>query len=95
MDNLQKLFDQVKIEMSNQTKEIIARLNEKLVPFTRKIQKLKSENETLRGKIHYLEKHQRINNLILNGIKESENSKYTLMEIVKKKFKDDLNILSS
>ena len=92
MDNLQKLFDQVKIEMSKQTKEIIAQLDEKLVPFTREIQELKLENESLREKIHHLEKHQRNNNLILYGIKESEKSSHTLMETVKNKFRDDLNI---
>lgn len=93
MDNLQKLFDQVKLEMANQTKEIIAQLDEKLQPFTREIQDLKLENEKLKEKIYYLEKHQRINNLVLYGIEESEKSIHTLTEIVKKKFKDDLNIL--
>lgn len=93
MDNLQELFDQVKLEMSKQTKEIVAQLDEKLVPLTREIQELKSENEILKEKIYYLEKHKRANNIILYGLNESENSIKTLIQLVKNKFKDDLNIL--
>lgn len=93
MDSLQKLFEQVKLEMSKQTKEIVAQLDEKLVPLTREIQELRLENETLKEKIYYLEKHKRVNNIILYGLHESENSIKTLIQLVKKKFKDDLNIL--
>lgn len=78
--------------MSNQTKEILAQIDEKLTPFAREIQELRSENDTLREKISYLEKHKRINNLILYGMKEKENSFDNLIDMVKKKFNDDLNI---
>lgn len=82
----------MKIEMSNQTKQIVAQLDEKLAPFTREIEELKTENEILREKINYLEKNRRINNIILYGIKENETTSFCLMELIKKKFKGDLNI---
>ena len=72
--------------------KIIAQLDEKLAPFTREIQELKLENESLREKVYHLEKPQRNNNLILYGIKESEKSSHTLMETIKNKFRDDLNV---
>lgn len=84
MDNFQKLFEQVKIEMSNQTKEIIAQLDDKLAPFTWELQQLRSENDVLRKKVYYLEKQTRSNNIILYGIRESEDSSKKLMELVKK-----------
>lgn len=93
MDNLQKLFEQVKIEMSNQTKEIIAQLDDKLAPFTWELQQLRSENDVLRKKVYYLEKQTRSNNIILYGIRESEDSSKKLMELVKKILKEDLNII--
>ncbi|CAH2083476.1 unnamed protein product [Euphydryas editha] len=79
--------------MSKQTKEILAQLDEKLVPLTREIDELRFENEILKEKIYYLEKHKRANNIILYGLHESEDSIKTLIQLVKKKFKDDLNII--
>lgn len=93
MDNLQTFFDQIKIEMSKQTEDIMTRIDEKLVPFTLEMQELRSENEKLKEKIYNLEKQKRLNNLILYGVKETETSTENLIEIVKKKFKDDLNII--
>lgn len=92
MDNLQSFFDQMKIEMSKQTEDIMARMDEKLVPFRLEMQELRSENEKLREKIHNLEKQKRFNNLILYGVKETETSTANLIETIKTKFKDDLNI---
>lgn len=92
MDNLQSLFDHMKIEMSKQTDDIMTRIDEKLIPFRVEMQELRSENEKLKEKIKNLEKHKRSNNLILYGVKEAEKSTDNLIEIIKKKFKDDLNI---
>ena len=78
--------------MSKQTDDIMTRIDEKLVPFTLEMQELRSENEKLKEKIHNLEKHKRINNLILYGVKETETSTVNLIEIIKNKFQNDLNI---
>lgn len=92
MDNLQSFFDQIKIEMSKQTDDIMTRINEKLVPFKLEMQELRLENEKLTENIYSLKKHKRLNNLILNGVKETEKTIANLIEIIKKKFKDDLGI---
>ncbi|CAH2088908.1 unnamed protein product [Euphydryas editha] len=90
--DLQLLFDQIKLEMSKQTKDIIAQMDEKLIPLKQQLQEMRVENETLKEKLYYLEKHRRANNIILYGIKESEKSPVNLMEIVIKKIKEELNI---
>ncbi|CAH2101736.1 unnamed protein product [Euphydryas editha] len=92
MDNLQSFFDQMKIEMSKQTDDIMIRIDEKLTPFRQEMQELRAENEKLKEKIYSLEKHKRLNNLILYGVKETEKSTVDLIQIIKKKFKDELNI---
>ncbi|CAH2083737.1 unnamed protein product [Euphydryas editha] len=91
--DMQLFFDQIKIEMANQTKQIISQIDEKLVPFTREIEQLKSENKFLKEKISSLEKNSRTNNLIIYGLKENERSSSELVEILKDKIKSDLNIL--
>ncbi|CAH2087570.1 unnamed protein product [Euphydryas editha] len=90
--DLQLLFDQIKLEMAKQTKDIIAQMDEKLIPLKQELQEMRAENETLKEKLYYLEKHRRTNNIILYGIKESEKSPANLMEIVIKKIKEELNI---
>lgn len=92
MNNLQSFFDQMKIEMTKQTDDIMMRIDEKLVPFRLEMQELRTENEKLKEKIYHLKKHKRLNNLILYGVKETEKSTVDLIEIIKKKFKDDLGI---
>lgn len=78
--------------MSKQTDDIMTRMDEKLDPFKLEVQELRAENEKLKEKIYNLEKYKRRNNLIFYGIKETENSTVHLIEIIKNKFKDDLNI---
>lgn len=92
MAELQALFNQMKIEMSNQTKEIISQIDQKLVPFTQEIEKLKLENECLKEKVAYLEKNNRANNIIIYGLKETEQSTTDLLEVTTEKIKTDLNI---
>ncbi|XP_047032533.1 uncharacterized protein LOC124639300 [Helicoverpa zea] len=92
MENLQSFFDQMKIEMSKQTDDIMTRIDEKLIPFRLEMQELRSENEKLKEKLYNLERHKRINNLIVYGMKETEKSTVNLIEIIKRKFKEDLNI---
>lgn len=92
MDNLQAYFDQMKIEMANQTKDIMSHLDDKLIPFTQEIEKLKLENQHLKEKVAHLEKCNRANNIIIYGLKETEKSSIDLMELTIKKLKTDLNI---
>lgn len=92
MDNLQAFFDQMKIEMAKQTKDIMTQLDEKLIPFTQDIEKLKLENKHLKEKLAHLEKSNRANNIIIYKLKETEQSSTDLMELTIKKLKTDLNI---
>ncbi|VVC89581.1 unnamed protein product [Leptidea sinapis] len=41
MENLQTFLDQMKIEMANQTRDIISQIDEKLAPLKREIEDLK------------------------------------------------------
>lgn len=92
MNNLEDLFNKMKIEMQNQTKEIISQMDEKLVSFTREIEDLKSENQKLKERINNIEKNKRFNNIIVFGLRENEQSPTDLMEITKKKITTDLKI---
>ncbi|KAJ8726769.1 hypothetical protein PYW08_015626 [Mythimna loreyi] len=92
MDNLQIFLEQIKVEMANQTKEIIAQMDEKLVPFSREMEQLKLENQELKSKISDLEKNRRANNIIIYGLKENEISSSHLLESVIEEIKKDLNI---
>ncbi|CAH2108656.1 unnamed protein product [Euphydryas editha] len=50
--DMQLFFDQIKIEMANQTKQIISQIDEKLVPFTREIEQLDINIARRIGKIN-------------------------------------------
>lgn len=92
MNNFKDFFSMIKIEMNIQTTEIISQMDEKLVPFKREIEELRSENQKLKDKITGMEKIKRFNNIIIFGIKESEQSPTELMESTKEKIKNDLKI---
>lgn len=51
--------------MNKQTTEIISQMDEKLVPFKREIEELRSENQKLKDKITGMEKIKRFNNIII------------------------------
>lgn len=104
MDNFQTLFDQLKKEMANQTKDIVSQIDEKLVPIMRDMEELKIENQKLKEKITNMEKENRKNNIILYGLKEhepnteelekgnKEESTADLMAKIIEKIKNDLDI---
>lgn len=92
MNDLSEFFDKIKMEMAKQTREIISQMDDKLVPFTREIAELKSENQQLKIKITTMEKSKRFNNLIIFGMKENERSPSELLETTKEKIKNDLKI---
>ena len=92
MENLQTFLDQMKIEMANQTADIISRIDEKLAPLTQDITDLRNENQILREKINKIDTYNRQNNIIIYGLRESEKSSFELLENVTEKIKTDLNI---
>lgn len=89
---IQNLFEKMKIEMTNQTKEIILKIDEKLQPLITEIKELKAENNNLREKLAITEKLKRKNNIIIHGFIENETSSSELMETIIGKMKTDLNI---
>ncbi|XP_045495994.1 uncharacterized protein LOC123703041 [Colias croceus] len=90
--NNEALFDKLKTEMQNQTKEVLNKMDEKLAPFTREIEELRLENKILKEKIANLEKNSRSNNIIIYGLKETESSQTDLLEKVTQKLTTHLNI---
>lgn len=92
MDNLQAFIEQIKIEMANQTRDIMSHIDDRLMPLTQEIDKLKLENQNLKQKVAFLERSNKANNIIIYGLKETETSSTDLMETTTKKFKTDLNI---
>ncbi|CAH2085476.1 unnamed protein product [Euphydryas editha] len=82
----------MKIEMENQTKEIISKMDDKLIHLITEIKNLKTENNDLREKIANFEKFKRKNNIIIHGFKETEKSSPELIETTIGKIKSDLNV---
>lgn len=91
-DQFEAFLEKIKIEMQNQTKEILTQMDEKLTPLSREIEVLKLENKELKGQLLEINKKSRMNNLILFGLQETEKSSAGLMELTINKFKSDLNI---
>ncbi|XP_064074214.1 uncharacterized protein LOC135193882 [Vanessa tameamea] len=94
MENSQliQLFEKIKIEMANQTKEIVSKIDDKLLPLINEIKELKAENNNLREKMANIEKYKRKNNIIIHGLNENEKSSSGLMTSTIEKIKNDLNI---
>lgn len=92
MDNMEIFFERMKLEMSKQTEDILSRMDEKLMPFSREVEQLKLENQELKTKITSLERARRNNNIILYGLEESENTTLELMEKTTHKISTDLKI---
>ncbi|XP_045502867.1 uncharacterized protein LOC123699864 [Colias croceus] len=76
------------MEMQEQTKNIMCRIDEKLGPVLQEITNLKMENQNLKAKIDYLEREKRQKNIIAFGIKEDETSSMDLL-------KTTINLLTS
>lgn len=92
MDNMEIFFERMKLEMSKQTEDILSRMDEKLMSFTREVEELKLENQELKGKIAMMERKRRNNNVILYGLEESENTTLELMKTTTNKISTDLKI---
>ncbi|XP_045455045.1 uncharacterized protein LOC123664559 [Melitaea cinxia] len=92
----QILFDKMKIEMQNQTKEvtdtIMEKIDEKLKPILEENKILKNKIENLEKKVEYLKRDKKSNNIIIHGLNEDEKSIPDLLNKVKKHFLDELNL---
>ncbi|XP_063618165.1 uncharacterized protein LOC134791063 [Cydia splendana] len=96
----QTLFDNLKIEMQKQnedlkqsvTKNILDKMEEKLIPIVEENKNLKVRVEKLEKEIEYLKKGGRENNIIVFGLDEKETSTIELLREFKENLKIDLNI---
>lgn len=99
-EQFQLLFDKMKMEMQKQsnelkeslTKNIMDRMEEKLIPMIEENEKMKQKVFNLEKEIEYLKKEKKNNNIVLYGLEESEKSTLELLQIVKETFKRDLNL---
>ncbi|CAB3254305.1 unnamed protein product [Arctia plantaginis] len=88
------------MEMKNQTieltesltKNIMDRMDEKLMPIKEENEKLKERIGKLEKEIEHFKREKKSNNLIIFGLVEGENSTAELFQIIKENFKRDLNI---
>lgn len=88
-----QLLEMMKIELQKQTETITQNItdtlmrtvDEKMQPIIEENKYLKSEVEILSKKIKYLEDGNRKNNIILHGVKETEDNYEGLYEIIKDK----------
>ncbi|CAH0669252.1 unnamed protein product [Spodoptera exigua] len=89
--NFQKFFDKIKVEMQNQTKEIteslMSKMEERLQPLVEENCKLKKRVEELEKKIDMDVREKRMNNLMVFGLEEKENSNLELVEAVTEEIK--------
>lgn len=94
------LFEKMKLEMKNQTteltesitKNIMDRLDEKLMPIKEENEKLKEKVGNLEKEIEHLKREKKSNNLIIHGLEEGEISTNELFQNIKEKLRIDLNI---
>lgn len=73
------------------TETIMHSIDEKLQPFLEENKYLKNEVQRLSEKVKFLEEKNRKNNLLLHGIKETENNHQELFNLIKETLKN-LNI---
>ncbi|XP_063836439.1 uncharacterized protein LOC135085596 [Ostrinia nubilalis] len=91
-NQFQKLFDKIKIEMQNQTKDILSQMDEKLSPIKQELEELRLENLQLKDKLKSIEKHHKKNNIIIHGLEEGDLPENDLLTEIKEKFKTSLDI---
>lgn len=100
-EQFQLLFDKMKIEMQNQTaelkesitKNILDKMEEKLIPLTEENKNLNIKIEKLENEIELLKRGGKSNNIIIFDLEENETSNFELLQKVKENIKEDLNIL--
>ena len=94
-EDMLRLFQMMKMELEKQTVTItqnisdalMLTIDEKIQPIIEENKNLKSEVEILNKKVKYLENMNRKNNIIVHGIKETENSHEELFIIIKNTLK--------
>lgn len=99
-DQFQMLFEKMKTEMQNQnaelrdsiTKNIMDRMEEKLVPLIEENKNLKIKIEKLEKEIEFMKRGEKNNNIIIFGLEERETSTSELLQEVRDNLKNDLKI---
>lgn len=99
-EEMTMLFNMMKLELDKQTntitqavtKNILQSIDERIQPLVDENRILKSEIETLNRKLNYLENANRKNNIIIHGIKETENNHADLLETVTNIFNTTLSV---
>lgn len=99
-DQLQNLFDKIKIEMQKQTTElkesitnsIMEKMDEKLKSIITENKVLKEKILSLEKEVDYLKRDKKQNNVIIFGLGEEEESTSGLIQVVKEIFNKDLHI---
>lgn len=97
---IQLSFEKIKNEMQNQntelkdsiTKNIMDKMEVKLIPLVEENEKLKTKVEKLEKEIEFQKRGQKENNIIVYGIEEKEASTTELLYELKENLKHDLNI---
>ncbi|CAB3246769.1 unnamed protein product [Arctia plantaginis] len=100
-EQFQMLFDNMKMEIKNQTieltetitKTIMSRLEEKLKPITEENRLLKTKLENMQEEMDHLKWEKRSKNIVIFGLKEVENSTSELLMKVKEVFQHDARIV--
>ncbi|CAB3227931.1 unnamed protein product [Arctia plantaginis] len=100
-EQFQMLFDNMKMEIKNQTieltetitKNIMSRLEEKLKPITEENRLLKTKLENMQEEMDHLKWEKRSKNIVIFGLKEVENSTSELLMKVKEVFQHDARIV--
>lgn len=90
-EDMLKLFQMMKMELEKQTTTItenitdtiMRTIEDKIQPIIEENKHLKSEVETLNIKVKHLEDANRKNNILLHGVKETENSHEEVFHIIK------------
>nr|XP_037870330.1 uncharacterized protein LOC119629233 [Bombyx mori] len=70
----------------------MSRIDEKLIPIIEENKSLKLKIEAQQKEIEYLKREKRNNNIIIFGVEEKEKTTLELMDMIKKTFKNDINI---
>ncbi|XP_062532937.1 uncharacterized protein LOC134201708 [Bombyx mori] len=90
-EDMTKLFQMMKLELDKQTAtitqsvtdSIMRNIDDKIKPILEENKYLKNEVQKLNDKARYLENKGKKNNLILHGIKEIENNRQELFNLIK------------
>lgn len=90
---LERLFEKVKLEMEKQTDTIMERIDNKLRPIIEENKQLKVKVESLEKKVEFLERDKRNNNIIIHGLREEEKFTWQLLKSTKETLEREYGIM--